>query len=131
MSGMQSDVAPVSSGSAARLTRYFSAPGFNTGPAGAGAPAAAPRPRPPPPPPNPAHPYTPEKSILPSRVRGSGLLADAAAVVSGAAVTGVVPGIVTVTDLVTAPTVSVYVVVALGVTRIWPRGATRPTVGAM
>src|SRR6476661_9443589 len=82
INGMQSDVAPVSSGSAARLTRYFSAPGFNVGPAGAAAP------RPPPRPPPPPKAYTPEKSGLPSDVRAMPLLTGTA----GAAVAfGCVP----------------------------------------
>src|SRR5688572_4428644 len=91
---MQSEVRPVSVGP--RTTLYFSAPGFNVGvrttPSAAG---AAPRPRPPPPPPNA---YTPEKSGLPSGVRGIPLPVGAAA--AGVAATGFVPATVTVTDLV-------------------------------
>src|SRR5688500_16054387 len=91
---MQSEVRPVSVGP--RTTLYFSAPGFNVGvrttPSAAG---PAPRPRPPPPP----NAYTPEKSGLPSGVRGIPLLAGAAAA-AGAAATGFDPATVTVTDLV-------------------------------
>src|SRR5438477_12211723 len=87
---MQFDVAPVSSGP--RTIRYFSAPAFNTGPAGAAAPGP-PAPRAPPPPP-PA-PYTPDKSGFPSAVRGAAFLPA-----SARAATGVVPAPVTVTALV-------------------------------
>src|SRR5687767_9308462 len=100
MRGMQSDVRPVSCGLAARFTRYFSAPGFNVGPAGA-APRPAPAPRPPPPP----NAYTPEKSGLPSGVRAIPLLAAAAGGGPGAAAAGFVPATTTVTERVTAPLV--------------------------
>jgi hypothetical protein len=74
--------------------------------------------------------YTPERSGLPSEVRGTGLVAGAAA----AAVTGAVPATVTVTSRVSVvlfgpSTVNVYVVVALGVTSRVPRGVTRPGSG--
>src|SRR5215510_7045649 len=98
---MQSDVAPVSCGFAARLTRYFSAPGLSVGPA---TPAMTP---PRPAPPNRlAQPKTPVKSGLPSAVRGMPAALPVAAAAAPAA-TGVVPGIVTVTVFVTAPAVSV------------------------
>src|SRR5688572_6846338 len=99
---MQSAVRPVSVGP--RTTRYFSAPGFNVGVRTTPSAVAGPAPRPRPPPPNA---YTPEKSGLPSGVRGMPLAVDAAAVdgaevgtaeVAGAA-TGFVPATVTVTDL--------------------------------
>src|SRR5688572_3969471 len=90
---MQSAVRPVSVGP--RTTLYFSAPGFNVGvrttPSADG---PAPRPRPPPPP----NAYTPEKSGLPSGVRGMPLAVGAAA--AGVAATGFVPATVTVTALV-------------------------------
>src|SRR5688572_9022937 len=121
ISGMQSDVRPVSSGFSARLTRYFSAPGFKVGP------VAAPPPPPLPPPPNA---YTPEKSGLPSGVRAIPALAGAAAT-DGAPAPAFVPATVTVTERVTAPVVSVNVVVAAGLTRIVPLGNTRPTLGSM
>src|SRR4051812_9405676 len=121
MSGIQSDVAPVSCGLAARLTRYFSAPGLRVGPAGA--PAPPPRPAPPK---RLAQPKTPVKSGLPSGARGMPPAPLATAAVAAEA-TGVVPGIVTVTVFVTDPAVNVYVVVAFGVTRTVPRGTTRPT----
>src|SRR3990170_6894322 len=90
---MQSDVRPVSVGP--RTTLYFSAPGFNVGVRTTPSAAAGPAPRPRPPPPNA---YTPEKSGLPSGVRGIPLAVGAAA--AGVAVTGFVPATVTVTDLV-------------------------------
>ena len=77
ISGMQSDVRPVSRGFSARLTLYFSAPGFKVGP------VAAPPPRPLPPPPNA---YTPEKSGLPSGVRAIPALAGVAATDGASAV---------------------------------------------
>src|SRR5687768_1607566 len=97
---MQSDVRPVSSGP--RWTRYFSAPGFNCGPAGAPAPPPRPpaAPRPPPPP----NANTPEKSGLPSAVRVIPLADGTAAAV---AATGLVPTTVTVTARVRSPLVSV------------------------
>src|SRR3954471_2446487 len=121
LNGMQSDVAPVSSGLAWRLIRYFSAPGLSVGGA-----AAPPPPTRPGPPNRFAQPNTPVKSGLPSGVRGIPPL-DAAAAVVALAATGVVPGMVTVTVFVTEPAVNVYVVVALGVTRSVPRGTTRPS----
>src|SRR3954471_20605896 len=98
---MQSDVAPVSSGFACRLIRYFSAPGLSVGG------AAPPPPRTRPGPPNRfAQPNTPVKSGLPSGVRGiPPVEADAAAVALAA--TGVVPRIITVTVFVTGPAVNV------------------------
>src|SRR5688572_25826274 len=120
---MQSAVRPVSCGP--RWTRYFSAPGLSCGPAGAAPCPAAPRPPRPPPPPKP---YTPEKSGLPSGVRGIPVDAAAAGVPAAA---GFVPVTVTVTDLVRSPIVSVYVVVAAGVTRCVPRGVTRPMPGSI
>src|SRR5580704_700473 len=91
---MQSEVPPASVGP--RTTRYFSAPGLSSGPAGAAGAAAAAPPRPPLPPPPPPKLYTPERSGLPSEVRGTGLVAGAVA----AAVTGAVPAAVTVTSRV-------------------------------
>ncbi len=44
---------------------------------------------------------------------------------------GFVPATVTVTDRLTSPIASVYVVVAAGVTRIVPRGVTRPMPGSI
>src|SRR5688572_10291547 len=109
---MQSAVRPVSVGP--RTTRYFSAPGFNVGVRTTPSAAAGPAPRPRPPPPNA---YTPEKSGLPSGVRGIPLAVGAAEVgtaevgtaevgtaevgradAAGAAA-GFVPATVTVTDL--------------------------------
>src|SRR3954471_22958423 len=91
INGMQSDVAPVSSGLAWRLIRYLSAPALSVG--GAAAPPPPTRPRPPN---RCAQPNTPVKSGLPSAVRGiTPLEADAAA--AALAATGVVPGMVTVT----------------------------------
>src|SRR6188472_4038448 len=85
MSGMQSEVAPVSCGSAARLTRYFSAPGFNVGP------GAGPTPLRPAPAKRLAQPNTPEKSGFPSGIRGIPAPVDVDVPVP---FTGVVPGIV-------------------------------------
>src|SRR5438093_12722391 len=94
LSGIQSAVRPVSCGP--RFTLYFSAPGFSVGtratPSAAG---AAPRPRPPPRP----KAYTPEKSGLPSAVRGMPFFAAAGS--PDAAAAGVVPSTVTVIERVT------------------------------
>src|SRR5579862_6002549 len=98
---MQFEVGPASVGP--RVTRYFSAPGFNSGP-----PAAAPPPPRPPRPPAGAAPaagaaplgalksYTPERSALPSGIRGRAFATSTAAPFA----TGVVPATVTVTSFV-------------------------------
>src|SRR3954466_11793802 len=102
INGMQSDVAPVSSGFACRLIRYFSAAGLSVGGA-----AAPPPPTRPGPPNRFAQPNTPVKSGLPSGVRGIPPPPEADAVVVAFAATGVVPGMVTVTVFVTGPAVNV------------------------
>jgi hypothetical protein len=63
-------------------------------------------------------------------VRAIPVLAGVAATDGGPAL-GCVPATVTVTERVTAPVVSVNVVVAAGLTRIVPLGSTRPTLGSM
>src|SRR6185295_13809177 len=100
--GMQFDRAPASLGP--RTTRYFSMPGFNSGPAGA-APRPAPGPPPcagaPRPPPAPKL-YTPDRSGLPLASRGTSFLGSILASAPPAVLvfTGAVPGTVTVTSRV-------------------------------
>src|SRR5690349_19642655 len=103
--GVHDEYRPVSS--APRTTRYFSAPGFRVGvrgsEPGAGGGAAPPRP-----PGATAYPYPPERSGLPSAVRGAGCLVRSTAPASVAA-TGLVPDTVTVAVFVNVPLVPVTV----------------------
>src|SRR5690348_8586836 len=100
---MQSEVRPESLGP--RTTRYFSAPGFKTGP------AAATPPRPPAPPPAPS--YTPDRSGLPFDRRGTFTGAGAALEIAAPPVTTTVTSFVA-TWLFAPRAVRMYFVVAVG-----------------